>query len=348
MWCNTSSRPNHHAPVPSERCLRMHIIRMLGLHSVAEFGTAGLDVIDPGCKGHVGRNRQAEPTRLDDCALAPKDLHAVSGLTGRLWVRLAVGPRLPQRGPDITWRDNVDAHSVFCFINGEPFGEGGDGALCGSVGRGLRLTMPSHPRSHVDNVALGLPDMRERKLARRKVGDKVELEQVLHLFDGKIIDGFWWGVPPRVVDETIDPAKLAHRLGDEVLQVLDFRDVALHKHDPLAPFGVCHELGHNLVSLCLCPGTDDKVCAGLEEDPGAPFANPLGAARDDDALAHVPSLTAHHVGGVLDHAVRWWRRGQNGSFPGLLAIGVSQDDPGLLRTLVRLGAALILPKVSFT
>jgi hypothetical protein len=107
MWCNTSSRPNHHAPVPSERCLRMHIIRMLGLHSVAEFGPAGLDVIDPGCKGHVGRNRQAEPTRLDDCALAPKDLHAVSGLTGRLWVRLAVGPRLPQRGPDITWIETI-------------------------------------------------------------------------------------------------------------------------------------------------------------------------------------------------------------------------------------------------
>lgn len=99
-----ASQPSRTSAV---RTLFAYASHSQGLHSVAEFGPAGLDVIDPGCKGHVGCNRQAEPTRLDDRALAPKDLHAVSGLTGRLWVRLAVGPRLPQRGPDITWIETI-------------------------------------------------------------------------------------------------------------------------------------------------------------------------------------------------------------------------------------------------
>ena len=56
-------------------------------------------------------------------------------------------------------------------------------------------------------------------LAERKGGDEVQLHQVLHVVDAKVVDGEMGRMPPGVVDDAIDAAVRVDGLVDDVLQL---------------------------------------------------------------------------------------------------------------------------------
>jgi hypothetical protein len=81
------------------------------------------------------------------------------------------------------------------------------------------LPVYGDPRPHVDDVALHFADVRECKLASRKVRNEVELEKVLHVFDRELVDRLWWRVPSSVVDQAVDAAKLLDGRVNQILNV---------------------------------------------------------------------------------------------------------------------------------
>ena len=78
---------------------------------------------------------------------------------------------------------------------GQTFREGGDCAFSGGVGWCCALAEDAGERRHVDDVAADLTQVRQGKLARSKVTDKVQLEEVLHVLNGELVDRLWRRVP---------------------------------------------------------------------------------------------------------------------------------------------------------
>jgi hypothetical protein len=56
-------------------------------------------------------------------------LNAISSITSCGRVDFTVAPRLPERGPDVAWRHNVDTNVVGCLVDGKTLGKRSNGSL---------------------------------------------------------------------------------------------------------------------------------------------------------------------------------------------------------------------------
>src|SRR6266571_7533547 len=113
------------------------------------------------------------------------------------------------------------------FIDSQRLGESGDRAFRGDISGGVALPNRSNQARHVNNIAPGLPQVREGELASSKDADEIEVDQVAKLIDCKIVYRFVRRMPSSVVDQAIKLSVAGDRRFNQILNVFVLSDIAV-------------------------------------------------------------------------------------------------------------------------
>ena len=238
-------------------------------------------------KCHISSDAQAKATRLLDGTFATHTLDSIPSFGGSHRIGFSVAPRLPQRRPNIAWTNGVDPDTVLCLVDGQGLAEGGRRTLGGRVGDSLCLAERTDKAAHVDDVALGLSQMRQCLLTNGKVADEIQLEQILHVSNAKVIDGTRRWVPSSIIDDAVQPTKLFDGLSDYIDALVDIGYIRLHKHRSARMTVVGVEFGLQLLAFVYFLVTEYDVGTRRQEDTDAALTNSHGTARYHRHLANV-------------------------------------------------------------
>mmetsp|Transcript_7892 Transcript_7892/g.13124 ORF Transcript_7892/g.13124 Transcript_7892/m.13124 type:complete len:262 (-) Transcript_7892:332-1117(-) len=254
---------------------------ILGSNTVSKLSTPALDVVDTGGKGHISCNTQTEPSGLFNGSLPLHTLDPITSFSGSNRVSLTVTPRLPQWCPNVAWADAIDPHTMLGFVDGQSFTKCSRCSLGCRVRDGLCLTKRTNETAHVDDVALGLSQMRQSLLADGEVADEIELKQVLHVGHREVIDSARRRMPSSIIDDAVQSAKFLDSLSDYIDALIDVGDIGLHKHRPTGVAVVGVELGLQLLALVnLLVTKHDAAGTSRQKDTDTTLAYTHGSTRN--------------------------------------------------------------------
>mmetsp|Transcript_10152 Transcript_10152/g.23954 ORF Transcript_10152/g.23954 Transcript_10152/m.23954 type:complete len:229 (-) Transcript_10152:127-813(-) len=212
------------------------------------------------------------------------------------------------------------------LVNGQRLSKCSRCTLGCRVRDGLCLTECTNETAHVDDIALGLSQMRQCLLADGEVAYEIELEKVLHVGHREVIDGARRRMPSGIINHTVQSAKFLDRLSDYIDALVDVGDVGLHKERPARVTVVGVELGLQLLAVVQLLVAKNNIGTSRHEDTDTTLAYAHGPSRNDNYLINVSACQPDGEGLNLG------RHGEIRSSRGLacgdifLAEIVGQDD----------------------
>ena len=142
----------------------------------------------------------------------------------------------------------------------------------------MSLAHRSHQTGHVDNVSARLTQPWQSKLASREHADDIKFKETAEIVNFKIINRLMRRMPPRVIDQAIEPPMHLDGLINQVFECGEVCNIAWN--ETYLPF-LFFEIAEERLAVPLTAGTEHNLCAGVGKRSNASFTNPLASSGNN-------------------------------------------------------------------